>query len=223
MSYRVAFIHNTVVAQRVAFFSPGQTAADVGAYGIDFIIAANYLQGGMLVGRSGVESALRVQSNHRTIIVDNRARCGFDMQGTKYTYRSHFGNQDFYMCLNMNEYGDGILFMPKNVQPTSRPNYCMVDHWEYDYLNHYNGPGTVHVANSQRSSDGWPGALVVVNNRAFRSVQKNPAGVEDYRGRWRWYLKAGDTSSNNIVYPYHTPPALNERLAADGVLPGADH
>jgi len=47
--------------------------------------------------------------------------------------------------------------------------------------------------------------------------------VLDNVGRWRWGIKAGDTSINNIEYPYQAPPALNAWLAADGLPPGADH
>jgi len=226
MSHRVAFIHNTVVAQNVAFFTPGATASDVGAFGSDMIIAANYLQGGMDPALSGREPALRVMSNHRTIIVDNRARTGFDGQGTKHTYRSHYGNQDYYMRRNMNEYGDGIYFQPRaNADPILPSNY-MGDHWVYDHLSYYNGPGGVNIGNAQRndaSDTTWPGRLVVVDNTAYRAVQTDSLGVLDNPGRWRWSIKAGDVSTNNIEFPYQAPPAFNAWLAADGLPPGADH
>jgi len=102
----------------------------------------------------------------------------------------------------------------------------MGDHWVYDHLNYYSGPGGVNVGNAMRNnatSTTWPGALVVVDNTAYRVVQTNPLGVLDNPGRWRWNLKAGDVSNNNIEFPYQAPPALNTWLAADGLPPGADH
>ena len=214
MAHRVAVLHNTIYASRVALFSPGATAGE--GRGSDFVIAANYLQGGMTVGNSGVEPALRIQSHDRAIIVDNRARCGFEGQGTKHTYRSHYGNNNYFMRHNMNEYGDGIFFSSR-----TRP---IGDHWVYDHVSYYNGPMGGDSANAYRpdvSPSTWPGRLVAVNNVAYRAVQTDPGG--QINTRWIWNMQAGDVVQDNIELPYRRPPALSAWRGADGRPPGADH
>ena len=148
-----------------------------------------------------MEPALRIQGHLQAIIVDNRARCGFEDQGTKHTYRSHYGNHNYFMRRNMNEYGDGIYFKPRaNREPIVADNY-MGDHWVYDHLNYYNGPMGGDSANAFRDSVSatyWYGRLVAQNNTAYRAVQSNPQGEDR---RWRWNPQSGDSVSNNRSYP----------------------
>ena len=220
-AHRVALIHNTIYAARVGLYSPGVVGGVTRS--TDFFIAANYLQGGMTPSNSGVEPALRIQGHLRAVIVDNRARCGFDGQGTKHTYRSHYGNHNYFMRRNMNEYGDGIYFKPRaNREPVVADNF-MGDHWVYDHVSYYNGPMGANSANAFRddvSTTYWYGNLVAQNNVAYRAVQANPTGEER---RWYWNPQRGDSVLNNRELPYQPPPPLNAWLASDGLPPGADH
>ena len=180
----------------------------------------------MTAGNSGVEPCFRIMSNIRTIVVDNRCRTGFDGQGTKHNYRSHYGNQDFYMRRNMSEYGDGIFFQARANNTTVLPSNIMGDHWVYDHLSYYNGPGGAIIANSQRTGGGttvaasWNGSLTTDDNTAYRAVRSPPCSTTMPSNRWRWNGEGGDSIGVNTECPYEAPPALGSWLTARGTPPG---
>lgn len=216
MFSRCALIHNTIYNQRTGLLTPGVTANDVGVWGYDLILAANYVSGGMTIGNSGVEAAIRIQSVIRAIIVDNRARCGFDGQGIKHTYRSHYGNDKYWMRRNMTEYGDGIYFQPRaNADPIISNNY-LGDHWVYDHL-YYSTLKSAYALRNNVSLTNYYGALVATGNAAYFDP---PTGSGPY---WAWNGQTGDTIGTNTSNAYQAPPALSAWLAADGLPPGADH
>lgn len=208
---RVAIVHCTSYSGRIGlYFAPGLP----GNRHQDIILAGNYVSGGMTVGNSGVEPAFRIQGAERVILVDNRARCGIDGQGIKHTYRSHFGNQDFYMRRNMTEYGDGIYFRPRSDAVSGGVDDYMGDHWVYDYLFYSNSPAVpAYATRTDASSTTWPGVLVAVGGRAYQSTTN----------RWYWNSKTGDTVSDNTSSAYTAPPAMGAWLTARGIQPGADH
>ena len=222
MFSRAAMVHCTVYATRVGLITPGASASDVGVRGYDLILAANYVSGGMLASDPGVEPAFRIQSVERCILVDNRARCGFENGGggvvdTKHTYRSHYGNQDYWGRRNMTEWGDGVYWQARANNDTVLANNRMGRHWWYDFdmyterLSAYAfrgaGGGTV-------AAD-WLQPIVVDGNRGFTNVTAND--------NWTWAGKSGDTIGTNTTAAYQAPPALGSWLAADGTAPGADH
>jgi hypothetical protein len=216
---RCAFIHNTIYAQRTGFFTPGASAFQRLQ---DIILAGNYISGGMTVGNSGVESAIRIQSTDRTIIVDNRLRCGFDGQSVKHTIRSHYGNADYFVRNALTEYGDHVYIKPIANDTVDDGTYAMGDHWFYD-LFFYNTGGGPTIANAFRDdvkAISYPGRLTVNRGTAYRSIQTNPAGVNV---RWTWNAQAGDSIANCLEYPYQAPPSLGSWLVAAGQRPGADH
>lgn len=216
MFSRIAAVHCTIYATRTGFFSAGATANDAGVWGYDLIAAANYVSGGMTVGNSGAEPAFRIQSVIRSIQVDNRARCGFDGQGIKHTYRSHYGNDKYWMRRNMTERGDGIYFQPRaNLDPIVANNY-MGDHWVYDHLFYSDSKSAFGLRNNV-SPVNYYGALVATGNQAFFDLGV-PPGVQ-----WGWSGQTGDTIGTNTTSAYQAPPALGAWLAADGLPPGADH
>jgi hypothetical protein len=216
MFSRCSVIHCTIYATRTGFFVPGATANDAGIWAYDLIVAANYVSGGMTVGNSGVESAFRIQSVIRSIIVDNRARCGFDGQGIKHTYRSHYGNQDFWMRRNLCEYGDGVYFQPRaNLDPIISNNY-MGRHWVYDHA-YYSTSKSAFATRNSVSLVNYPGALVADGNVAYFTLGV-PPGTQ-----WGWNGQTGDSIGSNTRNDYQAPPALSAWLAADGLQPGADH
>jgi hypothetical protein len=214
---RCAVIHCTVFAQRTGLFVPGATANDAGVWAGDLIACANYVSGGMTVGNSGVESAFRIQSVLRTILVDNVARCGFDGQGVKHTYRSHYGNQNFWMRRNLDEYGDGIYLQARANNDAVVANNRMGNHYVFDSRIHttnlsafaFRGAGGGSIAAD------WTGALVTDGNQGFTDDT-----VHDV---WTWAAKAGDSIGTDSINAYQAPPALSAFLAADGLPPGADH
>jgi hypothetical protein len=217
---RCSVIHCTIFATRTGFFVPGATANDAGIWAYDLIAAANYVSGGMDPADPGVESAFRIQSVIRTILVDNRARCGFDNGGgtadIKHTFRSHYGNQDFWMRRNLCEFGDGIYFQPRaNLDPIV-PNNYMGRHWVYDHA-YYSTLKSAFATRNSVSLVNYPGALVADGNVAFFDLGV-PPGTQ-----WGWNGQTGDTIGSNTRNAYEAPPALGAWLAADGLPPGADH
>lgn len=209
---RLALVHCTIYNERTGFYT---ATADI--LQSDLILAANYVSGGMTVGSSGVEPAVRVQEVTRVILVDNRARCGFDGEGIKHTYRSHRGNQDFWMRRNLTEYGDGVYWQAVANSDPVEPQYRMGRHWCYDY--------TIHTTNlsayALRAAGGgsiavdWPEPIVVDGNVGYTDMTAN----DD----WLWQGQAGDSIGSNTTNAYTAPPALGSWLAADGLPPGADH
>lgn len=218
MFQRLAVIHCTVFSLRYGFFTPGATASDAGSFGSDLILAANYISGGMTVGNSGVEAAIRIQSMRgRVILVDNRARCGFDGQGVKHTYRSHYGNENYWMRRNMTEYGDGIYWQARANNDPVVANNRMGAHWCYDheiYTTNLSAYGLRAAGGGSIAAD-WPGAIAADGNAGFTDMTSND--------NWIWAAKGGDTIGSNTTAPYQAPPALGSWLAADGLPPGADH
>lgn len=216
---RCAFIHNTIYSQRTGFFTPGASAFQDAQ---DIVIAGNYISGGMTVGNSGVESAIRIQSADRVVIVDNRLRCGFDGQSVKHTIRSHYGTGNYWCRNNLTEYGDHIYIKPIANTTVDDGTYAMGDHWFYDLV-FYNDIGADSIANAFRDdvkAISYPGVLRVDHCRAYRGLQTDPAGVNI---RWRWSAQGGDSVSDCLEFPYQTPPALSAWLVAGGNQPGADH
>lgn len=221
MFSRLAVIHCTIYATRTGFFVPGATANDAGVWAYDLIAAANYVSGGMLPADPGIESAFRIQSVVRCILVDNRARCGFDNGGgdadVKHTFRSHYGDDKFWMRRNMTEFGDGIYFQARaNNDPVVANNY-MGDHWVYDHVIHtpylsayaFRGTGGGSIAAN------WPGVLTTAGNAGYTDQT-----LDD---NWSWNAQAGDSIGSQTTAAYQAPPALGAWLAADGLPPGADH
>lgn len=222
---RAAFIHNTLYAQSTGFFTPGAVANDVGVWSDDLIVAANYISGGMQVGNSGNEAALRIQSVRNVILVDNRNRCGIDGQGIKHTYRSHYGNQNYWMRRNMSEYGDGVYWQPRANTGTVIPNNYMGAHWIYDHVFYVPSNNPAVDPSSLRatvSPTNWPQACSFAGNVTYD--YRETVGVDNTTSsRWRWAPQTGDVVGSNQRLPYQSPPALAAWLAADGAPPGADH
>jgi hypothetical protein len=207
---RLAVIHCTSYAGRIGLFV---VAGEVGNRNQDVILAGNYVSGGMTEGNSGVEPAFRVQGTERAILVDNRARCGFDGEGIKHTYRSHFGNQDFWMRRNLTEYGDGIYFEPRtDASPITADDY-MGAHWCYDY-ECYTTSLTAYAFRGEVNATNWTEPLVAVGGRGY---------TDDPHDDWTWAAQAGDTVSDNTTAAYQAPPAIGSWLTARGIQPGADH
>jgi hypothetical protein len=213
---RLAIVHCTTFCTRTGFFVPGATANDAGVWATDLILAANYVSGGMLPGSSGIEAAFRIQSVIRSIVVDNRARCGFDGEGIKHTYRSHYGNQDFWMRRNLTEYGDGIYIKPRANADTIVANNYMGDHWVFDHEYHSTAK-SAYAFRDDVNSTNYPGALVADGNDGYFDPS---TGSGPY---WAFNGQAGDTIGTNTSNAYTAPPALGSWLAADGLQPGADH
>lgn len=217
MFSRAALIQCTVYATRTGFLTPGLTANDAGVWGYDLLLAGNYISGGMTVGNSGVEPAVRVQAVRRCVQVDNRGRCGFDGEGIKHTFRLHYGCDDIWGRRNMTERGDGIYWQARANDDTVVANNRMgsvhwFDHDVYsDSLSAYalrapGGGGTI-------AAD-WLEPIVVDGNRGF---------TDDVDDNWLWNGKAGDSIGSNSTAAYQAPPALGSWLTANGIAPGADH
>jgi hypothetical protein len=214
---RAALIQCTVYAQRNGFITPGASASDIGVRGYDLLLAGNYVSGGMTIGSSGVESAFRVMSVERIVQVDNRARCGFDGEGIKHTYRSHYGNQNLWGRRNMTERGDGVYWQARaNDDPVLASNR-MGAHWWFDY-EIYTDSLTAYALRAPGGGGSiaadWLEPIVVDGNSGF---------TDDADDNWIWASKSGDTIGTNSTAAYQAPPALGSWLTANGIAPGADH
>lgn len=209
---RSAWIHNTIVAGGYGIFTPGAQANDAGVWSSDLILAANYITGG------GGSNALRLQSIIRTIMVDNRVRTGQDGGSTRFTVRSHYGNQDFWMRRNLSEYGPGIYFQTRLDPSPMNPNNYMGNHWVYDFDFYTTSDGTYGFRGTHAGeifSITWPGAITTDGNNGYgNNTSPNP---------WIWFAQAGDSLGTETSNAYQAPPALNSWLAANGLPPGADH
>jgi hypothetical protein len=212
---RLALVHCTSYTTRTGFYTPGEEAGNNRS--TDLILAANYVSGGMTVGNSGVEAAFRIQAVERTILVDNRARCGFDGQGIKHTYRSHYGNQNYWMRRNLTEYGDGVYWQARANNNAVVAQNRMGLHWCFDHTIHttnlsayaFRGVGAGSIAAD------WLEPIVVDGNAGYTDMTAND--------NWTWQGQTGDTIGSNTTNAYTAPPALGAWLAADGLPPGADH
>jgi hypothetical protein len=213
---RLAVVHCTTYCTRTGFFVPGATANDAGIWAYDLILAANYVSGGMLPGSSGIEAAFRVQSVIRNVCVDNRARCGFDGEGIKHTYRWHYGCDDVWSRRNMTEYGDGIYIKPRANEDAIVANNYMGSMHIFDH-EYYSTSKSAYAFRDDVNSTNYPGALVADGNDGYFDPS---TGSGPY---WAFNGQSGDTIGTNTSNAYTAPPALGSWLAADGLPPGADH
>lgn len=220
-SNRYALINSTVVAQRYAHFTPGQTA--VPNKGSSHILAGNNLQGGMLVGNSGIESTVRTQGINEVILVDNWLRNGFDGQGVKHTLRSHYGQNNWWARNNLIVYGDGAYW---NSTGGTGPEQVMGRHYFYDNVQYVpsSNPNdnTAHFFRTSSSmATFWPnrsGAIVVEGNRTFDHRATAASSARYIVGSQAW-----DHVEDNVNDTYRSPPELGAWLVGRGIPPGCDH
>ena len=209
---RLALVHNTMVGFSACIGTTGGDA--VVANAVDFIIAANYLAGGMDPADSGGEYTMRIQGATRVVVVDNRARNGVDGGTSKHTYRSHHGTQDYWARRNMTEYGDGIFYHSVAGPTGPFTEDQMGDHWVYDYECYTTNASQIALRRIDSGEAGFfPGVLTTDGNAAFTDLSIGFA----------WNQKAGDSIGVETVSAHITPPLLSAWLTADGLQPGADH
>lgn len=226
---RVMMIHCTVRAFKTAVLVSADTEA--ANYNTDLIFVANYIQGGQFYNGTSAanisEAGLRIMGTHRTVVVDNRLRSGTPGSSFKNGLRSHYGNDNYWARNNIIDYGDGIQCIPRaNSQPIVPANY-MGDHWYYDNTHYVNvdnpNSQTTHFFrdSGQTNTTTFPGAIIADGNNAYDYRQASTSGVDF--ARWFTPVQVQDSFSNNVEYPYQSPPTQAAQIAADGLAVGADH
>ncbi len=201
---RWAYVNVTIRAQKYAWFSLGAYNGTPTKYS-DAIIANSDLHGGI---PSGAEATVRWQRVARGVVVDSMLA-----NDGKHDLRTHYGSREIYVRNNLLVEGTlAAMYTNGSGDSTDLVDDRLGAHWYLDNEFYLSSGNPQNIQRGPWSSSDFIGAVVVRDNRSFNINQDNPDGEEGRR--FPGEVNPEDVSTNNIEFPYRSPPAFNG---------GADH